>query len=160
MPKVDVSKLTVEELLGCFADVMDELKARDVVRSYNNPTGDYAEWLVCQRLGLTAVRKSTKGYDATDPKGRRYQIKSRRIHPANASRQLSAIRNLNDVQFDYLIAVIFDRNFQVAEVYKVPHEIIGLHARYRSHVNAHILHAQGDLLKASGVEDITEAFRD
>ena len=158
MPKVDVSKLTVEELLGCFADVMDELKARDVVRSYNIPTGDYAEWLVCQRLGLTPVKKSTKGYDATDPKGRRYQIKSRRIHPANASKQLSFIRNLNESEFQYLIIVIFDKYFHVTEAYKVPHEIIGSHARYSSHVKAHILHAQGDLLKASGVEDITASF--
>ena len=36
------------ELLKCFADVLDELKERGVVRTRNNPVSDYAEWLEAQ----------------------------------------------------------------------------------------------------------------
>jgi len=40
---VDLKILTVRENLKLFADVLDELKSREVTRSMNNPLGDYAE---------------------------------------------------------------------------------------------------------------------
>jgi hypothetical protein len=81
--------LTIRELLQYYADIIDELKRRKIVRTVNNPLGDYTEWLVAQKLNLTLSGNSTAGYDAVDMVGTRYQIKSRRVHPANASRQLS-----------------------------------------------------------------------
>lgn len=50
---LDVQKLNVQQLLATHSAVLAELGARNVVRTGNNPTGDYVEWLVAARLGLT-----------------------------------------------------------------------------------------------------------
>jgi len=137
---------------------LDELKERKVVRTRNNPVADYAEWLVTQRLGLSLERNSKRGHDATDQSGKRYQVKSRRLDKTNGSKQLSVIRNLDASEFDYLVGVLFNRDFTVKEAHKIPHGIIREHARFSEHQNGHILLLQGEVLTARGVENITEVL--
>jgi hypothetical protein len=158
MTKFDPKAFSTPDLLRHFADIMDELKQRGVVRTRNNPVGDYAEWLVAQRLDLSLERNSKSGYDATNTSGERFQIKSRRLDPSNNSRQLSVIRNLDAGEFDYLIGILFDRDFTVNKAYKVPHGIIAKYARFSKHQNGHILHLRGDILRDPCVEDITHVF--
>ena len=38
---------------------------------------------------------------------------------------LFIVRNYEEKQFDYLIAVIFGNDFEIVEAYKVPHDVIG-----------------------------------
>ncbi len=158
MAEFNWETLTVPELLRCFANILDELKERKVVRTRNNPVADYAEWLVTQQLGLSLERSSKRGYDAIDQNGKRYQIKSRRLDPTNESKLLSVIRNLDTNEFDYLVGVLFNRDFTVKEAYKIPHSVIREHARFSEHVNGHLLHLQGEVLTAPGVENITEVL--
>ena len=158
MTEFDWKVLTIPELLRCFANILDELKERKVVRTRNNPVADYAEWLVTQQLGLSLERSSKRGYDAIDQNGKRYQIKSRRLDPTNESRLLSVIRNLDTNEFDYLVGVLFNRDFTVKEAYKIPHSVIREHARFCEHVNGYLLHLQGEVLTAPGVENITEVL--
>jgi len=158
MAEFNWETLTVPELLRCFANILDELKERKVVRTRNNPVADYAEWLVTQQLGLSLERSSKRGYDAIDQNGKRYQIKSRRLDPTNESKLLSVIRNLDTNEFDYLVGVLFNRDFTVKEAYKIPHSVIREHARFSEHVNGHLLHLQGEVLTARGVENITEVL--
>jgi hypothetical protein len=158
MAEFDWEGLTVPELLRCFADILDELKERKVVRTRNNPVGDYAEWLLTQRLGLLLERNSKRGYDATGQDSKRYQIKSRRLDQTNDSTQLSVIRNLDANEFDYLVGVLFNRDFTVKEAYKIPHSVIREHASFSEHQNGYILHLQGEVLTAPGVENITKVL--
>jgi len=119
---------------------MEELRQRKLIRSSNNPVSDYAEKIVCEKLGLSLKGKSSKGYDAIDEKtGTRYQIKARRLTSHNQSRQLSVIRNLDKELFEYLIAVIFDEIFKPLEIWQIPHKTIPRYARYSKHQNGHIL---------------------
>jgi len=150
----DFSQYSGKDLLRLHASIIDELKRREVVRTKNNPVGDYTEWLVSNTLDLKLVGNSAAGYDATATDGTRFQIKGRRVTPDNPSRQLSAIRNLDAKDFDYLIAVIFDAEFNVIEAVQVPHETVAKYASYRKHVNAHILHVRDDLLKDPQVQTI------
>lgn len=152
----ELPSLSEKELLRLQAAVIDELKARGVVRTKNNPVGDYAEWLVAKALNLDLAGNSAAGYDATDANGTRYQIKGRRITPENPSRQLSAIRKLDAEDFDFLAAVIFDEHYEVIDAVIVPHAVVGEYASYRAHVNAHVLHLRGSVLKDFRVKD----FRD
>lgn len=152
----ELSTMSEKELLQLQAAVIAELKARGVVRSKNNPLGDYTEWLVAKALNLTLAGNSAAGYDATDSSGVRYQIKGRRVTRDNPSRQLSAIRNLDAAVFDFLAAVIFDENFSVVDAVILPHAVVGEYGSYRAHVNAHVLHVRGSLMKDSRVID----FRD
>jgi len=154
----DIKSFTTTELLQYYGQIIDELRTRKVVRTANSPIGDYAEWLVANKLGLTLLSNSTPGYDAVDSSGIKYQIKCRRIVRTNQAIQLSAIRNLHNADFDYLIVVIFNNLIEVERVLKIPHQIIEKYAKYRKHVNAHILIIREDVLLDPQVEDLTKLF--
>ena len=97
-------------LMNQYAAVLITLNERGVIRTYNSPVGDFAEWLVSQKLGLRLEKNSARGLDATGSDGLRYQIKcrwERTDFPTPQSRELGVIRSLEKNQFDFLIAVIF-----------------------------------------------------
>lgn len=154
---MDLRKLTNKKLLRLQASITNELLKREVVRTKNNPLGDYAEWLVAKALGLTLETNSKAGYDGIDSEGLRVQIKGRRITSGNKSRQLSAIRKYDKKDFDVLAAVIFDEYFEVMEAYLIPHHVVGEYASYREHVNAHILVLKGPILCDSRIMCIKAA---
>jgi hypothetical protein len=114
MPKQ--AKRTIQQLFQDFAAIMVELRQCGVIRSTNNPVSDYAEFLLCEALELKRAPGSTKGYDAKDKRGRRYEIKSRRLTVENPSRQLSAIRDMEREHFDFLAIVLFSSDFLVTHV--------------------------------------------
>ena len=151
---MDLRGLSIKELLQYQSSIIDELKRRKVVRTKNNPLGDYAEWLVAKGLGLELAANSSAGYDGTDSEGVKVQVKGRRITPENNSRQLSAIRKYDEKDFDQLAAIIFDQDYEIIEALLIPHEIVGEYASYRKHVNAHILNLRGPILKDPRVKCI------
>ena len=154
-------KKTVE-LLEIYSNILTELNDRKVVRTYNSPVGDYAEFLIAKSLGLKLEKNSKKGYDAIDEETNvKYQIKSRweRDFVSKGSRKLSVIRNYEDNQFDFLIIVIFDAQFNVKNAYKLPHHIIKNYATYNAHQNGFILHAIGEFTKDNETEDIAEQIK-
>lgn len=151
---------TVAELLATHSAVLDELRRREVVRSKNNPTGDYAEWLVSTRLKLTLEKNSAKGFDAVGIDGTRFQIKGRRMTPDNTSTQLGVIRNLEGKDFDFLVGVVFDKDWQVLRAAKIPHQaVVGL-ASFRPRINGHIMHLRPAVFADATVEDISAMLRD
>jgi hypothetical protein len=151
---MDLRESTVKELLQLHSSILDELKRRRIVRTRNNPVGDYTEWLVAKVLGLELATNSSAGYDGIDSEGQKFQIKGRRITPEKKSRQLSAIRKLEEKDFDQLAAVIFNENHEIIEAVLIPHEVIGEYATYRSHVNAHILYLKGPILNDPRIRDV------
>ena len=155
---VDISNfknMNEQSLLNLYSELMEELRNRELIRSSNNPVADYAEKVAVECVGLSRVGKEERGYDAIDGGNRRYQIKGRRITRHNSSRQLGVIRNLNEKLFDYLIAVIFNEDFSVSEIWKVPYRFVKENSRFSKHQNGHIFIANPELLSASkGVERI------
>lgn len=157
---MEIDKQSVQALLNDFGRILDELRERGVIRSHNNPVGDYAEWLVSQALGLTLQNNSKSGFDAVDAEGVRYQIKGRRLHSRNKSRQLGVIRNLQAKDFDFVVGVLFAEDFSVLEAYKIPHELVGSHSRFSKHQNGHILILKGAVLSAKGVLRVDKQLKD
>lgn len=143
---MEFSGVPDEEVFGVWLAAMEELRLRGLVRTANNPVGDYAEALVAQRLGLELAGGSTAAYDARDRDGVRYQIKSRRLTSANLSRQLGALRNLDQDGFDYLIVVLFDEDFTLNGIWRLPISLVRERATYRKHVHAHVLIARDSVL--------------
>jgi len=125
----------------------------------NNPTGDLAEHLFCKAFGWDQASNSVKGFDATGAGDIRYQIKSRRLHQANTSRQVSALRQLESGPFDILAGVLFAPDYTVQRAALIPISVVQAHAHYRSHTNAHIFHLRDALWDLADVEDATEALR-
>lgn len=154
---VNLKEMNGRELLELYAELMDEMRHRKLIRSNNNPVSDYAEKLVTEKMTLKLCSKSTKGFDAEDARTKtRFQIKGRRITQHNKSRQLGVIRYLlEDKYFDYLIAVVFNDKFNVKEAYKIPHDIIEKYAKYSETQNGHILHVDDNLISDSAVENMT-----
>jgi hypothetical protein len=153
---MNLSDLSIPELLKLHAAAIDELKNRGVLRTKNNPVGDYAEWLVSSALNLTLAKNSAAGHDAESSDGKKIQIKGRRISANNRSKQLGVIRNLEKNDFDELIAVIFNETYEIIEAYLIPHSVISDYSSYRAHVNGHILHMRGALLLDKRVHNISE----
>ncbi len=156
---MELTALSVAELLKLHSAVGDALRERGVLRTGNNPVGDYVEWLVSNALSLTLTKNSAAGYDAVAADGRKIQIKGRRLSKPNASRQLGVIRNLEKGDFDDLIAVVLDNAYDVVAAYLIPHGVISEHAPHNNHVNGRILHIRGKLLLDSQVVDITEKIK-
>ena len=141
------------ELLGTHKAVIDELLRRDVVKTRNNPIGDYTEWLVCRRLGLANEGNSRAAFDATDTQGVRYQIKGR--HSNANSVQFSPVRNLEQHGFDYVVAVVFHEDYSVRQAVKIPHRVFPTLARYQRHINGYSLVWTPKTVEQAGVENIS-----
>jgi hypothetical protein len=140
------SALSDAEVPQVWARAMRELRDRSLVRSSNNPVADIAERLVAEELGLTLAAAVAQGYDAVDSDGLRYQIKSRRLTAQNRSRQLGVVRKLDENEFDFLIAVMFDEDLALLEMWQIPHSVVTDFGKWVPTVNGHRIHAQGALL--------------
>jgi hypothetical protein len=148
------------ELLRLYADLLKELANRKIVRSANNPVAGVGEYLVARALDLKPAPLSTKGYNATDSKGKKYEIKSRRLTQNNQSRMLSAIRDGKSAHFDFLVGVLFNEDLSLYKGCLIPHSIALRKSTFKEHVNAHILELDDTLWTYEGVIDITKKLRD
>ncbi len=147
----DLSPLSDAELIKLWAATMRELRRRGIARSNNNLVADYGELRVAERLSLTLASKSTRGYDATDAGGARYQIKSQRITSERARRQMGAIRNLDDHEFDWLVAALFDEDLNLLEMWQLSHSTVARYARYVAHTNSYSLALNSAVLRSHEV---------
>lgn len=150
-----VKYLSIAELLILHVQIGEELRQRGVVRSANNPTGDLAEYLFCSAFGWQQAPNSERGYDAIGEDGTLYQIKGRRIHRRNKSRQLSAIRDINSRHFDVLAGVLFDDDFNVIKAALIPIEVVVERSTFIAHTNSNKFFLKDDVWNAPGVRDVT-----
>lgn len=153
--QVDLRQASTGDLLRLYCSILEELRARRVLRSANNPVADYTEHLVSTALGLTLTGGSASGYDATDAAGKRYQIKGRRLTPQNPSTQLSAIRNLPARPFDVLAAVMYRADFGIDYAALVPFEVVAERSRFQQHTNSYRFMMDRKVLNDPKVTDIT-----
>ena len=153
-----LTQYTERELLQMHGEAIDELLRREVVEARSNPIGGYAEWLVCNTLGLTRARKGQKNIDATKG-GTRYQIKARR-ELKDVPVVFGAIKELPSRGFDHVIAIAFDKDYSVAFALKLAHASIAPPVAHWSKANnGWVLSLRGDEGGRDGVEDISHRFR-
>lgn len=151
---------TATTLLQLQAAAVEELRRRDLVRTANAPLGDYAEHLFAKAFGWELTVNSATSYDAKDSEGTRYQIKARRLRNNVAGeRQLGVMRGLPDKAFDYLAAVLFDRDFTVHRAAIIPHAAVASRSRHSKHVNGWRFLLEDAVWLIEGVRDVTEAVR-
>ena len=152
----DFQTLQTMKLLEMHGAILDELRRREVIRTSNNPTGDYAETLFQKAFHWTLERNSSAGHDARCDDNQKYQIKSRRMTKFNDSRQLGAIRNLEKNNFDYLAAVIFNEDYSVSRAVIVPRNKLSMmKSKFSKHVNAHIFFLTDDVWAIEGAINVT-----
>ena len=157
--KLQLSDLTPPELLQLHAAIGEELRERGIVRSSNNPVGDFAEYLFCKAFGWSPAGGSNKGSDALCGEGKLYQIKSRRPTRHNPSRQLSAMRELDKGGFDFLAGVIFAEDYTVARAAIIRHDMVLANASYVERTNSWKFYLRDSVWDWPGVEDVTPQLR-
>lgn len=155
----ELDQLSNEELMQTYSQILDELNQRKVVRTYNSPVGDYAEWLVCNQLNYEMQRNSTKGYDALDKAtNQRIQIKSRWVRGKLNQIQLSPIRERDLSDFDQLIIVLFAPDFSILKVLKMENYLVTDYGKWRYHLNGYLVRISRSMLSDERVADITDIF--
>ena len=85
----ELKDVSLQDLLGLHAGVIEELRRRGAARSANNPTGSLAEFLFCRAFSWQQASNSEKGFDASDGDGRRYQ--NQRAAPGSPEQVASAV---------------------------------------------------------------------
>jgi hypothetical protein len=158
----DLRVATSRELLRLYGSILEVLRERGVVRSENSPVGDVAELIGGRALSLEMAGKSTLGFDGLTAAGVRYQVKARRLTPANGSRQLSTIRGLFDEPppFDFLLGILFDATFGIFRAAVVPLEVVRQRSRPTARVGGFRFLLTDAVWLEPGVQDVTEAIRE
>jgi hypothetical protein len=77
-----LSAASPRELLATHERLLGELRRRNVVRTNDAPSGQYAEWLAQQILGGELAPNSVKSFDLITATGERIQVKARVIRAA------------------------------------------------------------------------------
>jgi hypothetical protein len=114
--------LSDSELLQLWARVMTELRDRQVIRSSNNPVGDYCELIVAAHFGVASIGGSNKGYDLVRSGDLRVQVKGRRVTATQSVGHWSVMHQLVEHGFDEIAAVVLSDDFTVREAWTVPWE--------------------------------------
>jgi len=159
MTEQALASYSVMDLLVFHADITEELRKRQILRTANNPVADYAENLARRAFSLTPAPNSEKGYDAKDNDGKKYQIKARRIAGGRKPTRFSAIRKLEEEHFDFLLAIVFSHDFRVHRAALMPCSVVKEKAFFQNHVNGWILPLRDSLWEHESVQDVTSRLR-
>jgi len=120
----NIKTLSELDLIHLQTQAMDELAARNIVQNPAQPVGDYAIHLACKAFDLKREPTSTSGYDASDDEGLRYQIKFRRLASVADTRQLNAVKGLEQRKFDFLIGVLFNADMTIFRAALIPYAAV------------------------------------
>ena len=150
--------MSISDLLDLHMDAIKELRRRDVLRSENTPTGDFAEYLFCGAFGWKRADNAAKAFDAKGNDDTRYQIKARRLHRRNKARQLSPIRDLDG--FDTLAAVLFDDTYRVTRAALIPNGVVRQRSTFIPYVNGYRFLLQDEVWDVRGVCDVTDRLHE
>jgi hypothetical protein len=147
----DPAKRSTRELLADWAAIMRQLRARDVIRTNNNPIGDIAEAIVAAHYDGERGSFSQAGWDVRLADGTKLQVKALRLTGARGRRNLTPIR---DTDYDAVIVVIFNEDFRVSEGLRIPRATVEQLFPHREHVNGRIITVTNKLRAAASVEVI------
>lgn len=148
------------ELLAGYATALAELRRRGVVRSANAPAGDYGEWLVAKALGGTlADNFSVKSWDVSMPNGDRIQVKTRlvAVPPRPGQLQTSPFRSWD---FETAAFVLLRGDgYGVLRAVLLPVDAVKAAARWRSHINGHVVMMNSAVMAHAEAQDISDELR-
>lgn len=159
MATVDLSVMSAKEVLLFYGAILAELAQRKILTTNDNPIGGYGESLVARAFGGRRQRNSGAGFDVLLRDGLRLQVKTRWLPLVGGLRQLSAIRKLESRGFDYVVAVLLDKNFDVAEAYQIPYAAVARLATFAAHTNSHRLVMTPSVCHDAECTNITDKLR-
>jgi len=154
-----LERMGVKDLLRLYKNILQHLERREVCTTKDSPVGGYGEWLVARAFGGKRQGNSNKSVDVLVPDGTRLQVKTRWLPLERDSRQLSAIRNLDKYNFNFIVAVLLDKDFQVAEAYQIAHSAVARLATRAEYTNSYRLVLTPKVCRDHECHNITEMIR-
>ncbi len=156
---IDISELSIVDLLRLNAKTIEELRQRNIVRTSNSPLGDYGEFLYCKAFGWHQYNNSEKDIDAVDENGIRYQIKSRTLKSGKTRVPLSAIRRLPENIFDYAAVILFNTDYSINRSALIPYPVVLNGSRHVTSTNSWKFTVGPDTWDIDGVVDTTDKLQ-
>lgn len=141
---MDVTNLSITELIQLYSLTIKELKKRKVLRT-NNVIGDLGEYLVLDHYDHTSVLPTlnqvpvgTENINAISQDGKRYAIKSTSGHSTGVFYGLEPPEsNKPDEQiFEYVIICKFDNDCMLQNIYQLDWHTFIKHKRWHSRMRA------------------------
>ena len=121
---MNLDKLNDDELIDLYPMLLDQLKTRGIIRT-KNIIGEFGEYFARREYKnnpklpeLQLNLSSTKNIDATSIKGERYAIKSTSTKITGVFPSIP-IEDDGIVYFEYLILVIFNKDYSLSEIYEL-----------------------------------------
>jgi hypothetical protein len=117
----------VSEIFSRFIDSYNGLKEHHVLRNQKDITGQLGEWVASVLYNASiAANGINQVWDLVDALGIKYQVKSHAKSPTTAARW-TKIDYPGDAPINFIIIVVFDPNYRLQELYKIPfHETLRL----------------------------------
>jgi hypothetical protein len=142
--------LDIKTLLQEYNRLMQRLQEAGIIRS-NNLVADYGEYLTSKMLDLTLMPSGNKDYDAIDKEGTKYQIKTRKGSRHKIASILPTDRTLEELKtcdFDFLLGMVFDNDWNVRLLLKIPREKIEPNKHKRIVINKDLIAKYGIMPKS------------
>ncbi|MCX6754025.1 MAG: hypothetical protein NTV03_03155 [Candidatus Nomurabacteria bacterium] len=109
----------IQKQLNSYTRIIGKLREAGIIRT-GKVVADYGEYIASQKLKLNLATSSVnKGYDATDSKGKKYEIKTRKASEWNKPTIFPITRSQLEV-VDFLIYVEFDNKWNLVRLLKIP----------------------------------------
>lgn len=102
-----------------FASISDLLLQYGVITT-DSFTGEIGEYIACQYFNLQKSPRVQKGFDATDNRGQKYQVKSKVLEDSKKGNFNYNITGLHPKEFQYLIVIYFDIHYTPIKILKIP----------------------------------------
>ncbi len=117
----------------------------------NSSVGIYAEHLAHKYYGGTILGISHKSADIKSPKGKLYQVKSRKITKTNCTK-LGIIRSWD---FHYLVVILFNAEGTIRNAIEFPMDVAKEYAAENKHRNGWVITTTTSFLNDNRATDIT-----
>ncbi len=133
---MDLTSLSDTQVIELYPKILNELKSRGIIRT-NNLIGELGEYFVATIYrktpslpNLQLNLKSTRNIDATSDKGERYAIKATSGGGTGVFASLPLIDD-GKVYFEYLILVLFNKDYSLKEIYELTWEQFLTHRKMK-----------------------------
>lgn len=156
-PRTPLADLNVRDLLSTYADVLAELRERNLVRTNNAPIGDLAEYCAATVYDGLLAPNSEKSFDLTASDGSRVQVKVRQLRPGGSrSAVFSPIRSF---EFDTSVFLVIDTvTNEVIAAREWSADEVRQHGSFKAHTNGTTVTVSQVLAKTARGRDRTEDF--
>lgn len=148
---VDLGALTNRELLDVWTGSLDQLHARGVVRTYNNPVGDIAEAIVARHFGGRRGAFAQAAWDVAVGE-ELLQVKACRRATPKTKLGFSPIRHADG--YTALVLVVFTAGMRVEQAWRIPRDVVNALAKFNAHVNGFKIGLTAEVTSHPGVEPL------